>query len=457
MAFNSWTYFIFLALVLSAFYLAPPRGRKYILLVASYVFYGAWDWRFLGLILISTAIDFLAARQIELHRDDPRGRYFLWLSLVANLGILGFFKYYNFFIAGFAQLLGLDPDSVTLRIILPVGISFFTCQSMSYTIDVYRGKLAARRNFAEFALYVAFFPQLVVGPIIKAIDFFPQYDRWRAPTAALVQLGVFLIVLGLLKKAVLVDHLAYYSDAYFANPHAFPGMLSALAGTLIFSFQILFDFSGYSDIAIAIGTAALLGYRFSVTEFWRRWHISLSTWLRDYLYIPLGGNRLGVSRMYLNLLITMLLGGLWHGASWHFVVWGGLHGLYLVIHKLYHDLGWGESWRGVLGLSTRLLATHHARGGGGLGVFPRPHGKRRELGFAQCIWRPGAGRNPSGPLGDWPQPPGRDGVHCGEERWQLRDRLLAAHFLLRGLALALIVLSVFAVTDQSIAFIYFQF
>jgi D-alanyl-lipoteichoic acid acyltransferase DltB (MBOAT superfamily) len=304
----------------------------------------AWDPRFLLLIAGTTALDFWVALRIEAAPDPRRKRRWLVASLIANLGVLAVFKYTDFFIASFCALVGADAESRLLQIVLPVGISFFTFQSMSYTIDVHHGRVRARRSPVGFALFVAFFPQLVAGPIVKANEFFPDHDDWRAPRDQDLQRAAMLILTGLLQKAALADNLAPIVDGYFADPARTPGFLPAATGVLAFGLQIFFDFAGYSNIAI--GAALLFGYRFpvnfrqpylatNVAEFWRRWHVSLSTWLREYLYIPLGGNRGGTFATQRNLMLTMLLGGLWHGASWNLVVWGGLHGLWLARHRAF--------------------------------------------------------------------------------------------------------------------------
>ena len=290
-------------------------------------------------------MDFLVGRALHSARSPARSRLLI-VSLAANLGLLGFFKYYNFLAGSLAGLLGFSPRTVHLDIILPVGISFYTFQSMSYTIDIYRGKLQPVKRLSDFALYVAFFPQLVAGPIVRAREFFPQFFQWRPPGRVTTEKGIGLVLTGLVKKMVLADHFASISDLYFGNVAAHPGAWEAWSGTFAFAMQIFFDFSGYTDIARGCGR--LLGYEFpvnfrrpylagSITEFWRRWHISLSSWLRDYLYIPLGGNRRGRLRTYENLMVTMLLGGLWHGASWNFVLWGGFHGLLLAVERAARD------------------------------------------------------------------------------------------------------------------------
>ena len=298
MLFNSLEFWIFLPLVLLFSRLFSGRPRTLFLLASSYVFYLWWDARFILLILASTLVDFLVGRALPSARGPARLRLLI-TSLAANLGLLGFFKYYNFVAGSLAGLLDVSPQTLHLDIILPVGISFYTFQSMSYTIDIYRGKLEPVKRLTDFALYVAFFPQLVAGPIVRAREFFPQFFQWRPPSRVETEKGICLILTGLVKKMVLADHFARVSDLYFGNVATHPGACEAWSATFAFAMQIFFDFSGYTDIARGCGR--LLGYEFpvnfrrpylagSITEFWRRWHISLSSWLRDYLYIPLGGN-----------------------------------------------------------------------------------------------------------------------------------------------------------------------
>lgn len=344
MIFNSLEFFVFLPLVLAAYYALSPRAQNAWLVLASYFFYGWWDWRFLSLLWVSTLIDYVCGRAMERH--PRRKRAWLLASMLSNLGILGCFKYFNFFVDSAAALLaaaGLDPHLPVLRVILPVGISFYTFQTMSYTIDVYRGHLAPTRNLLDFALYVAYFPQLVAGPIERATHLLKQISSPRIVTRPMVESGCFLILRGLFRKVVIADGVAPLVNGIFAEPEFYSWMKLSL-GAALFAIQIYCDFAGYSDIAR--GTSRLMGIELmvnfrqpyfsrNITEFWRRWHISLSTWLRDYLYIPLGGNRSGTGATYRNLALTMLLGGLWHGARWNFVIWGGLHGAYLAIHKLW--------------------------------------------------------------------------------------------------------------------------
>lgn len=345
MIFNSVEYAVFLAVVLALYYALSTRGQNVMLLGASYLFYGWWDYRFLTLLWISTLVDYFCAISIERSSGRPR-KLLLLISCVTNLGILGFFKYFNFFADSTVTALqwaGLEPSPVLLQIVLPMGISFYTFQTLSYTVDVYRGQLKAHRDFLSFALYVSYFPQLVAGPIERAGSLLPQLTNKRVVTARQVDSGSFLILLGLFKKVGVADAIAPLVDARFGSPEAFQGA-DLLLGVYLFAIQIYCDFSGYSDIAR--GSSRLLGielmvnfrqpyFASSITDFWRRWHISLSSWLRDYLYIPLGGNRHGAVRTYRNLMITMLLGGLWHGASWAFIFWGGLHGIYLAVNRRF--------------------------------------------------------------------------------------------------------------------------
>ncbi len=347
MPFNTVTFGVFLPIVLLVYWTVPARLRNAVLLVSSYVFYGWWDWRFLSLLLISTVVDFTVGRLMERTLRDEHRLRLLLVSVAVNLGILGIFKYLEFFADSTVRLfdsLGLEADSVTLDIVLPVGISFYTFQTISYSFDVYRRRIAPTHNPVDFACYVAYFPQLVAGPIERAQRLLPQmvdHDRpFPGPEERIV--AARMILMGLAKKVVLADGVApIVNDAFAGSGTA--SWVTLVAGVVGFAIQIYGDFSGYTDIAR--GVSKLLGIELvvnfrepylsrNITEFWRRWHISLSDWLRDYLYIPLGGNRNGTIATYRNLMITMLLGGLWHGASWNFVVWGGLHGLFLVIHRL---------------------------------------------------------------------------------------------------------------------------
>jgi D-alanyl-lipoteichoic acid acyltransferase DltB (MBOAT superfamily) len=346
MLFTSYDFALFFLITLTAYWSLPQRLRLPLLLVAGYVFYGAWDYRFLALLFFTTCVDFAAGIAIYQATDARRRKLFLLLSIGTNLTVLGFFKYWNFFIDSFAvllQQLGLVAHLPALRIVLPVGISFYTFQSMAYTIDVYRGRIAPSRDFLHYATYVAFFPQLVAGPIERFEHLYPQLGRLPAPTAEHLRRAVFLLMQGYVKKVVIADGIAPAVDEAFTNIDTLnAGRL--LGGAILFTCQIYCDFCGYSEIARGVaycfGVELMENFRTpflsrSITEFWRRWHISLSQWLRDYLYIPLGGNRHGRWRTYRNLMTTMLLGGLWHGADWKFVVWGGLHGLLLSLERLF--------------------------------------------------------------------------------------------------------------------------
>jgi D-alanyl-lipoteichoic acid acyltransferase DltB (MBOAT superfamily) len=345
MLFNTWEFALFLPLVLAAYYTLAHRWQNRLLLLASYVFYGWWDYRFAALLGASTAFDFYLALKIDAAGDERRRKHLLILSCISNLTLLGFFKYFNFFADSFAAMAasaGVSLDVPTLRIILPVGISFYTFQSLSYTVDVYRRNLPATRSLVDFALFVSFFPHLVAGPIVRATKLLPQIQLTRVVTWDHLSSGLVLILIGLFRKIAIADSVAPIVNQIFSRPDT-QGSATLLVGVYLFSVQIYCDFAGYSEIAR--GVARLFGieltenfqqpyFSTSITEFWRRWHISLSSWLRDYLYVPLGGNRHGRLATYRNLFITMLLGGLWHGANWTFVVWGALHGTYLAVHKL---------------------------------------------------------------------------------------------------------------------------
>ncbi len=344
MLFNTPQFFAFLAIVLILFYTAPHALRKYILLAASYFFYMSFIPKFILLLLSLTAIDYTAARWIAWTRSPRARKAALVISLTANLGLLGFFKYYNFFAANIAHLFHKPSDAFALSIILPLGISFHTFQSMSYVIDVYRNEQEPITNPIDYALFISFFPQLVAGPIVRAREFFGDLYHWKRPSSDDILRGLLLMLLGLAKKMVMADQFAQIANGYFQDPSKHPGMVPAWSAVIAFGIQIYFDFSGYTDMAI--GMAKLLGFHFpvnfrrpylasSITDFWHRWHISLSRWLRDYLYIPLGGNRHGRLETYRNLMLTMLLGGLWHGASWNFVVWGGYHGALLSVERMF--------------------------------------------------------------------------------------------------------------------------
>ena len=343
MQFNSLTFIVFFAVVVGLYYaLSSWTARKTILVAASYLFYAAWNPLYIVLLWISTIADWHIARRIGATRSGSARRLLLVASLAINLGLLGYFKYGQFLLDNSIDLLsrlGIVYAPPDLGIVLPVGISFYTFQTLSYTLDVYRGRMQADARFMDFALFVSFFPQLVAGPIVRARYFLPQCLEAKTFSAQAAGWGVSLVIFGLFAKVVLADSiLAPVADAVFAEPGAV-GTFEAWLGVFAFSGQIFFDFSGYSTCAI--GAALCLGFSLpdnfrypyaaiGFSDFWRRWHISLSQWLRDYLYISLGGNRHGQVRTFANLVITMFLGGLWHGASWMFVIWGLLHGFYLV-------------------------------------------------------------------------------------------------------------------------------
>jgi D-alanyl-lipoteichoic acid acyltransferase DltB (MBOAT superfamily) len=426
MLFQTSTFFIFFALFYTLYIVFSKRlvAQNILILCGSYIFYGAWDERFLVLIALSTYIDFICAlgvsgKRISLadkmkplallwciafisflptidtswfylvcvlvfslamlmlfaffERLQSKKKAYLFASVIINLGILGLFKYFNFFAENFELLLnqfGISPGFTTLYIVLPVGISFYTFQTMSYTIDVYRGKLKPSDNLVQVAAYISFFPQLVAGPIERGNTFLPQFQRVREITLAAVKSGAVLFLWGLFKKIVIADNLSPLADPIFSNPAAYTSG-ELLVALLAFTFQIYCDFSGYSDmargIARSMGFSLMLNFNIpyvsrTPSEFWQRWHISLSSWLRDYLYIPLGGNRQGEFNTYRNLSLTMLLGGLWHGASWTFIAWGAFHGMVLVVYRvlkvdewLVNSKLWGTVKRTLINLSLILI------------------------------------------------------------------------------------------------------
>jgi alginate O-acetyltransferase complex protein AlgI len=354
MLFCSQAFLYFFAALLLIYWLMPWRtARIGLLLAASFYFYAVWNAWLALLVGATTVMDYLLALGME-HSTSPRRRKMLLIvSLVVNIGVLGYFKYANFFLLSLDEALialGVPIWFGTLRVILPIGISFYTFEAINYTVDVYRRRVPAERNLAHFLLFILFFPHLVAGPIVRARDFLPQIKRRKRFSWPRMHLGAQFFFLGLLKKLAIADRMALHVDPVFADPHAYSAATLWLA-TAAYALQIYCDFSGYTDMAI--GTAHMLGYKLAqnfnipyvslnVSEFWRRWHISLSSWLRDYLFIPLGGSRGGSWRTARNLLVTMTLGGLWHGASWNFVLWGVLHGLLLIVHKVFQGFcrGW---------------------------------------------------------------------------------------------------------------------
>ncbi len=346
MLFNSIDFIIFFPLVVMLYFLLPLRWRTFMLLAASYYFYMCWKVEYIVLILLSTLIDFIAAKKISVATNSATKKRWLWLSLFINLGVLFGFKYFNFVndnIQSLFDSLNIFYGIRGLEILLPVGISFYTFQTLSYTIDVYRDRVPPERNLANFALYVSFFPQLVAGPIERPSHLLPQFRQNIKFSSTNLSMGAKLMIWGFFKKIVIADRLAEYVDMVYASPTDHSGITSAIA-TVFFAFQIYCDFSGYSDIAI--GSARILGIDLmenfrspylskGIREFWSRWHISLSSWFRDYLYIPLGGNRVIKWRWYYNLMVTFVVSGLWHGANWTFVFWGFLHGAYLIIENQF--------------------------------------------------------------------------------------------------------------------------
>lgn len=369
MLFNSLDFVAFFAAFYGLYLLLPHRGQNILLLAGSYFFYASWNWKFLGLLILSTVVDYVLALCIARADDPRRRRALLVCSMTVSLVVLGFFKYFNFFAQSLADLLGVigfRVDASLLEVILPWGISFYTFQTMNYTIDVYRRHMEPARNLVDFAVFVSFFPHLVAGPIMRATALLPQVLQPRTITRQSLREGAWLILLGLFKKMVVADNLAEIVNRVFAS--ADPTPLAVLVGVYAFAFQIYGDFSGYSDMAR--GISKFMGFELMVnfnnpyfavnpSDFWRRWHISLSTWLRDYLYIPLGGNRKGPGRTYVNLATTMLLGGLWHGAAWTFVFWGAYQGALLIVHRIFTGGGREAVVRGVWARLWRVVVMFH--------------------------------------------------------------------------------------------------
>ena len=369
MLFDTPVYVVFLILVVAAYWCLGFRNQNRFLLAASYLFYGWWDWRFLCLMIASTVIDYFIAIRISDTKDLRVRRSLLVLSLAINFSILGFFKYFDFFtgsLLGALGSVGIPASLPFLKIILPPGISFYTFQEVAYIVDVYHEKVPASRSFLDYALFISLFPHLIAGPIQRPSHLLPQVQRPRYWNSEQAFGGLLLILEGMFRKVVIADNCALLANAAFGGALGKPSLPVVLLGTYAFAWQIYGDFSGYSDIAR--GSAQLLGFHFmvnfrqpylaeSLRDFWRRWHISLSTWLRDYLYIPLGGNRNGERQTYRNLLLTMLLGGLWHGANWTFIVWGGLHGGGLAAER---KLGVGRTAdTGILGKWMRRIVIFH--------------------------------------------------------------------------------------------------
>ena len=363
MLFNSYAFWLFLTLVWILYRWLPHRGQNILLLVASYYFYSCWDWRFLPLILTTTLVNYFTAIGISKSDNKTKHRWLIAFSITVSLAILAFFKYWGFFIEStidFLAWFGLQASTSTLQIILPVGISFYTFQTMSYTIDVYRGKTKATHSLPDFALYVAYFPQLVAGPIERSSSLLPQITQPRRHRTGDFAEGLYLILLGLFLKVVVGDNLGFIANGIFSAEKGDITGTDALIGIYCFAFQIYGDFAGYSSIARGVSKwlniDLMTNFRMpylarNPSDFWQRWHISLSSWLRDYLYIPLGGNRCSTFKIYRNLMLTMLLGGLWHGAGWTFIIWGGIHGLILCLYRTLP-----KNWK-LPGIWGRTLAT----------------------------------------------------------------------------------------------------
>lgn len=357
MIFNSIDFAIFLPIVFLLYWFVFNQSLKLqnlLIAIASYVFYGWWDWRFLSLIFFSTLVDYFVGVSLGKTEAPNRRKLLLWISILINLGFFGFFKYYNFFLDNFKSafsFFGNEINANSLNIILPVGISFYTFQTLSYTIDVYKNRLEPTKNFISFAAFVSFFPQLVAGPIERATNLLPQFYKQRTFEYDGAIDGLKQILWGLFKKMVIADNCAIFANQIFNNSADYPGS-TLLLGAIFFTFQIYGDFSGYSDIAI--GTSRLFGFNLmqnfafpyfsrDIAEFWRRWHISLSTWFRDYLYIPLGGSRGGTLMKVRNTFIIFIVSGFWHGANWTFIIWGALNAIYflplLLTKKNRHNMG----------------------------------------------------------------------------------------------------------------------
>ena len=344
MLFNSLSFALFLPLVFILYWFVAKRELKYqniLLLVSSYFFYACWDWRFMFLLVFSTLLDYYTGLKMSESKTAQTKKSWFWLSVIINLGFLGVFKYYNFFASSFADLVsnfGMQVSPFTLKVILPVGISFYTFHGLSYVIDIYKNRIKAEKNFVEYAVFVSFFPLLVAGPIERATHLLPQIKQKRNFDILKAKDGIYQIIWGLFKKVVIADSCAQYANAIFGSYETM-NSLSLFMGALYFSFQIYGDFSGYSDIAL--GTAKLFGidllrnfnfpyFSRDIAEFWRRWHISLSSWFKDYLYIPLGGSNGGALMRIRNTFIIFIVSGFWHGANWTFIVWGALNALYFL-------------------------------------------------------------------------------------------------------------------------------
>ncbi len=346
MLFNSIHFLYFFSIVLILYYLSPFKWRWLVLLISSYYFYMSWNVNYVFLILFTTVISYYTAIKIENSKSIFNKKLYLTISILSSLSVLFFYKYFNFFGSTFNEVfsyINYDTQIPYLKLLLPVGISFYTFQTLSYSIDVYKGSMETEKHFGIYALYVSFFPQLVAGPIERSTRLLPQFKVKHKLTLDNFIMGLKWVIIGYFMKLVIADRLALYVDSVYNNVYQHAG-LTFIVATVLFAFQIFCDFAGYSSIAI--GIARIMGFKLmtnfnrpyfasSISDFWHRWHISLSTWFRDYFYIPIGGSRVSVSRWYLNLFLTFLVSGLWHGANWTFVIWGALHGVYIVIENLF--------------------------------------------------------------------------------------------------------------------------
>ena len=473
MQFNSYLFAAFLVVVLAIYNLPALtwRGQKRWLLVASYAFYAAWDPVFIVLVWLSTFVDWTAATWIASTRSRARKRLLLVISVVINLGVLGYFKYGNFVLTNVVAALhaiGIEYHPAPLDIVLPIGISFYTFHTLSYTLDVYLGRTKPWHDFLDFALYVTFFPALVAGPILRASQFLPQCAQPKRTTARALAWGLALLVLGLFEKNAIADILmAPVADRVFESTgHITSG--NAWLGTFAFAGQIFCDFAGYSTCAI--GVALCLGFsmpnNFRVpyaalgfSDFWTRWHISLSSWLRDYLYIPLGGNRVGPLRTYINLMLTMLIGGLWHGASWTFVIWGGLHGAYLIGERALRSTLPAGAWRertttrlGVAAITFVLVCVAW--------VFFRATSFAQAFALLKAMFGVDPGAHVLNLIDYALVAPVM--VALLATHWFMRERLLEdiverTPWIVRSAALAIMMVALVLMQGKDRAFIYFQF
>jgi alginate O-acetyltransferase complex protein AlgI len=474
MPFNSLTFLVFFAVVLVLHNLPLPwRVKKFNLLWESYLFYAAWNPPFVLLLILATVVDWFAAKGIYRARTKAARRFWLVATLGVNFGMLGFFKYSNFLLATFVQVAhaaDINYRPLQLDIVLPIGISFFTFVTMSYTLDVYRGRMKPWNSFLDYAMFVTFFPHLIAGPILRAADFLPQCLQPKKPSWNEFNWGLSLFVLGLFQKIVLADYfLAPAVETVFGSTERL-GLIDSWIGTMAFAGQILFDFAGYSTCAI--GIAQCLGFSLpknfrypyaaiGFSDFWRRWHITLSAWLRDYLYIPLGGNRKGTPRTYLNLFITMLLGGLWHGAAWTFVVWGGLHGIFLaaerLVKKWFRTPAWSQKLvaRLLIALGTYLLVCL-------AWVFFRARGFKQAIDMIASMLGFHSSGTPTILSPSTQVCVLTLTVLALTTHWIMRDRTLEnvagqSPWWVRSIALSGMLLGILLTPGQDRAFIYFQF